>query len=243
MERATLGLSPRSFTPRRYQRRMSGWGQALSTCLGLRSRQHRSTLLSASPLATCDLVSHEVPVVGQRRLAPPGDMGLARADACHERRPHSRRHEKVRSWALPTSTSPKSRPWPPRPGKGGAMSSLDWPALKRTTGTPDRFARALELRQHPRVVRFNTAGEGMGLPRSNKNFTTPPSYINPGTYPRIPMRSTEVQRKLTRSASTWLRSPWRPPLRPLARSECWFDQAGRYWGPPSPARPNHHRPA
>jgi hypothetical protein len=40
MERAPLGFPP-SFAPRRYQRRTSGWGQALSTCLGLRSRQHR----------------------------------------------------------------------------------------------------------------------------------------------------------------------------------------------------------
>jgi len=50
--------SPRSSTPRRYQRRTSGWGQALSTGPGLRSRHRQSTLLSASPLATCDLVSH-----------------------------------------------------------------------------------------------------------------------------------------------------------------------------------------
>ncbi len=44
---------PRSFTPHRYRRRMSGWGQALNTCLGLRSRQHQPTPLSASPLTAC----------------------------------------------------------------------------------------------------------------------------------------------------------------------------------------------
>ena len=46
--------SPPSSTPcrgqlRRYRRRTSGWGLALSTGLGLRSRRHRSTLLSTSP--------------------------------------------------------------------------------------------------------------------------------------------------------------------------------------------------
>ena len=50
--------SPWSFAPRRHQRHTSGWGQALSTGPRLRSRHHQSTLLSASPLATCDLVSH-----------------------------------------------------------------------------------------------------------------------------------------------------------------------------------------
>jgi len=44
---------------RRHQQRTSGRGQALSTGPGLRPRpQHRSVLPSASPLATCDLVSH-----------------------------------------------------------------------------------------------------------------------------------------------------------------------------------------
>jgi hypothetical protein len=52
-----LGLLPGCFRPRRYQRRKPEWGQALSTDLGLRSR-HVSTLLPASPLMTCDLVSH-----------------------------------------------------------------------------------------------------------------------------------------------------------------------------------------
>ena len=55
----------RSFGPRRYQRRTSGWGQALSTYLGLRRRHHSSTLLPASPLATCDLVSQAVTPVDQ----------------------------------------------------------------------------------------------------------------------------------------------------------------------------------
>jgi hypothetical protein len=46
--------SPPSSTPcrgqlRRYRRRTSGWGLALSTGLGQRSRRHRSTLLSTSP--------------------------------------------------------------------------------------------------------------------------------------------------------------------------------------------------
>jgi|GEM_PF-3570245 len=46
--------SPPSSTPcrgqlRRYRRRTSGWGLALSTGLGLRSRRHRSTLLSTRP--------------------------------------------------------------------------------------------------------------------------------------------------------------------------------------------------
>ncbi len=53
---------PRSFAPRRYQRRTSGWGQALSTGLGLRSRRHESTLLPTSPLVSCDLVSHRAEV-------------------------------------------------------------------------------------------------------------------------------------------------------------------------------------
>ena len=51
-----LGLLPRSFTPRRYQRRTSRWGQASSTGPGLHCR-HRPTLQSASPLILCDLVS------------------------------------------------------------------------------------------------------------------------------------------------------------------------------------------
>jgi hypothetical protein len=70
MERAPLGF-PRSFAPRRYQRRTSGWGQALSTGLGLRSRRHGSTLLPTSPLVSCDLVSHVAPV------AAPGTALLA----------------------------------------------------------------------------------------------------------------------------------------------------------------------
>jgi hypothetical protein len=60
--------SPRSFAPRRYQRRTSGWGQALSTGLGLRSRRHGSTLLPTSPLASCDLVSHFATVATPRHL-------------------------------------------------------------------------------------------------------------------------------------------------------------------------------
>jgi len=55
---------PRSFAPRRYQRRTSGWGRALSTGPGLRNRQHAPALPSASPLATCDLVSHLGLIVG-----------------------------------------------------------------------------------------------------------------------------------------------------------------------------------
>jgi len=58
--------SPRSSAPRRYQRRTSGRGQALSTGLGLRSRHHRSTLLPTSPLVSCDLVSHLVRVAYAR---------------------------------------------------------------------------------------------------------------------------------------------------------------------------------
>jgi len=73
MERGPLGLA-RSFAPRRYQRRTSGWGQALSTGQGLRSRRHRSTLLSTSPLVSCDLVSHlarvAAPVTAPRGRCP-----------------------------------------------------------------------------------------------------------------------------------------------------------------------------
>ncbi len=51
MEREPLGFISRSFAPRRYQRRTSRQGRALSTGPGLRSRhQHRSALLPASPL-------------------------------------------------------------------------------------------------------------------------------------------------------------------------------------------------
>ncbi len=57
MEREPSGFPP-SFRPRRYQRRPSGWGQALSTGPELRCRHHRSTLLSSSSLAVCDLMSH-----------------------------------------------------------------------------------------------------------------------------------------------------------------------------------------
>jgi hypothetical protein len=57
MERAPLGFSPElRTTPAQHRRRTSGWGRALSTSPGLRSR-HQPDLQSAHPLETCDLVS------------------------------------------------------------------------------------------------------------------------------------------------------------------------------------------
>ena len=58
MERAPLGFSPELRTPPTgSRRRTSGWGRAMSTSPGLRSR-HQPNLQSAHPLATCDLASH-----------------------------------------------------------------------------------------------------------------------------------------------------------------------------------------
>jgi hypothetical protein len=57
MERAPLGFSPELRTPpTKSRRRTSGWGRALSTSPGQRSR-HLPDLQSAHPLETCDLVS------------------------------------------------------------------------------------------------------------------------------------------------------------------------------------------
>ena len=74
MERAPLSFSPELRT-RRHQRRTSGWGQALSTGLRLRRRRHvmTPTLLSASPFATCDLVSHaDLGIHARAHRARPG---------------------------------------------------------------------------------------------------------------------------------------------------------------------------
>ena len=53
----TLGLDHLSFAPRRYQRRTSGWGQAVDTGPELHLR-HRRTSNPVHSLASCDLVSH-----------------------------------------------------------------------------------------------------------------------------------------------------------------------------------------
>jgi hypothetical protein len=55
--------SPPSFEPHRQsRRRTSGWGRAMSTGPGQRSR-HQPNLQSAHPLVTCDLVSHRRPLI------------------------------------------------------------------------------------------------------------------------------------------------------------------------------------
>jgi len=77
MDRALLGFCAPSFTPHRYRRRMSGWGQALSTCLGLRRRHHSSTLLSASPLTACDLVSHRARILFPGSRSPGGPWPIS----------------------------------------------------------------------------------------------------------------------------------------------------------------------
>ena len=62
MERAPLGFSPELRTPPpERRRRTSGWGRALSTSPGQRSR-HQPDLQSAHPLETCDLVSQRPPL-------------------------------------------------------------------------------------------------------------------------------------------------------------------------------------
>ena len=72
------------------------------------------------------------------------------------------------------------------------MSSLDWPALKRTTGTPDVATSAVQLGRPAACGYGSTPPEREWYcPAASKNFTTPPSYIKPGMYPRIPIRSTE----------------------------------------------------
>ena len=67
--RGSPWASPRSFAPRRYQRRTSGRGRALSTGPGLRCQHHLSALLPARPLKACDLVSHFPGVVGEEHHA------------------------------------------------------------------------------------------------------------------------------------------------------------------------------
>ena len=63
MERAPLGFSPELRTPPTgSRRRTSGWGRALSTSPGQRSR-HQPNLQSAHLLATCDLASHRSPLI------------------------------------------------------------------------------------------------------------------------------------------------------------------------------------
>ena len=59
MERAPSGFPPSS-EPHHHWRRPSGQGQAMSTSLELCAR-HQPNLQSASPLETCDLVSHLLP--------------------------------------------------------------------------------------------------------------------------------------------------------------------------------------
>ncbi|MGZ6790889.1 MAG: hypothetical protein ACXVGQ_13335 [Mycobacteriaceae bacterium] len=56
-----------------------------------------------------------------------------------------------------------------------AVSSLDWPALKWTTGIPLRWAKRWIARTYASPILPNNAGEGIWQPRSSKNRTSIPS--------------------------------------------------------------------
>src|SRR6266566_9407985 len=70
MVQGSFGFPPELRTPPLPATHAEGGARPLSTCLRLRTR-HQAGLLSASPLATCDLVSQLLLAVDRdRRLAP-----------------------------------------------------------------------------------------------------------------------------------------------------------------------------
>jgi hypothetical protein len=110
------------------------------------------------------------------------------------------------------------------------MSSFDSPRLKPTTGIPETATNASSSATSRSWLRLRTAGDGIVLPLLTRNLTTPPSYCSPGMYPRIPMRSTELQRKLT----CWSNSLATAPMAASSPTVAAVDQrgliGGRYGG-------------
>ena len=129
-----------------------------------------------SPLGVGEV---EVPVVGHAGLAAPGDVGMAGAmpdmgviDVAPPR------GGPLLCLADQHQSGPTGRcclSW-----WGRAMSSLDSPTLKRTTGTPVLSSSASSSATSRSRLRLSNAGEGMMPPRLSRNFTTPPSYWSPG---------------------------------------------------------------
>ena len=82
------------------------------------------------------------------------------------------------------------------------MSSLDSPALKRTTGTPVLASSASSSATSRSWLRLSRAGDGMVPPPVEQELDQPELVLDARDVAADPMRSTEVQRKLTCSSSS-----------------------------------------
>jgi hypothetical protein len=130
---ANLGLDRLSFAPRRYQRRTSGWGQAIEHGPGLHLRHRRPPI--EYPLNSCDLVSHLVTETAERA----GPMQAAVASDVN--------HATNGRIGTPRGTMRGSAPVRPGDTLGDslwAVAAFEQPSRTNHQGTSERLTRSSE---------------------------------------------------------------------------------------------------
>jgi hypothetical protein len=118
-------------------------------------------------------------MVGHRRLAPPGDVGMARAvggvAGVDEASPG---RGALLGLAHQHQPEPSGGQGGVLVGTGGVFFGLA--GLKAQHRDRRGANERVEITQQPLVVAVQRGGRGNGVARSTKNFTSPPSYCKPG---------------------------------------------------------------